>query len=912
MAARAAVVAEMADVRGRVVVGRPARAAVLRVGGMGEALAGDGGVVDPEPERLGTAARDVGQEWVVGVHDRPRRGIEVGDSRAPALGDVLELAVAVELVAEKVPETDGLRPDAAGDVGKRALVDLEEPEVGPVARREAPMPPPRRDSLPRGCARASRDLRRSPRPSRRSSSSRWSPRRAPIPAEGGAASLPTAPGSTVARIFPGIVVPPPLPASRESRPAARESAISTRSRTGASLWASFAHSNEGTLRPSLERGGCKARCRRSWGLNSNAARATSAEEGEDHMRQVSGTRGNLRGSALWGKPKGESRSSALWGKPGRGFAILALVAALAAPVAATAGQTARSVQAARALVPASLMADAEAHPDQGLLRHRAGQPWDEERHGRRRRSRAPRSRKPGKAKGLRKSFTSVNGVSAELTGAQIVDLAKRPGILAITPDSRIRLSGQFTNDQTWVDSAGVSDFFVGNTLVAAERPGDRDRRQRRRGRSHGLRRPGRQAGHNDEPASERDSATAAGTARSWRASPRAPGPGTPARRRRPDRLDRRHGRQRHGDDERRHRCGRLDPREQGHATTSASRTSRCSRRSPPASCTTRSTRRSRSSGSTASSSSRQPATTATTGSPPTVAYAPGNDPFVITVGASDTNDTGWTRTDDTAAPWSAYGYTLDGFAKPDLGAPGRSLVGPVPSLSTMPLGASRARDVLRLHVDVRNVVLGSDRLGRSGPDPGQEPELDPGQGQGRADADRAADRRRAWRSASARSTQRRLRRQNPPNPNLGLNQFVGADGTGGVAFDSASWANAATANASWNQASWNRPRGPGMLGNASWNAASWARLPGTRRAGRRPPGTLPAGQPLPGPRRAGTRRAGQPLPGQRRDGQTHRTRLIPRTSEIRSLSHKRGRLRSFSTPSLRLGVQPSLGPAAFR
>ena len=67
------------------------------------------------------------------------------------------------------------------------------------------------------------------------------------------------------------------------------------------------------------------------------------------------------------------------------------------------------------------------------------------------------------------------------------------------------------------------------------------------------------------------------------------------------------------------------------------------------------------------------------GQPTTVAYAPGNDPFVITVGASDTNGTGWTSTDDTAAPWSAFGYTLDGFAKPDLGAPGRQLVGPVPS-----------------------------------------------------------------------------------------------------------------------------------------------------------------------------------------------------------------------------------------
>ena len=71
------------------------------------------------------------------------------------------------------------------------------------------------------------------------------------------------------------------------------------------------------------------------------------------------------------------------------------------------------------------------------------------------------------------------------------------------------------------------------------------------------------------------------------------------------------------------------------------------------------------------------------GAATTVAYAPGNDPFVISVGASDTKGTGWTEGDDVAAPWSAYGYTLDGFAKPDLGAPGRQLIGPVPATSTM-------------------------------------------------------------------------------------------------------------------------------------------------------------------------------------------------------------------------------------
>ncbi len=58
-------------------------------------------------------------------------------------------------------------------------------------------------------------------------------------------------------------------------------------------------------------------------------------------------------------------------------------------------------------------------------------------------------------------------------------------------------------------------------------------------------------------------------------------------------------------------------------------------------------------------------------------FAPGNDPFVITVGADDIDGSGSTN-DDYTAPWSAYGYTLDGFAKPDLAAPGRYMVGPVP------------------------------------------------------------------------------------------------------------------------------------------------------------------------------------------------------------------------------------------
>ena len=65
-----------------------------------------------------------------------------------------------------------------------------------------------------------------------------------------------------------------------------------------------------------------------------------------------------------------------------------------------------------------------------------------------------------------------------------------------------------------------------------------------------------------------------------------------------------------------------------------------------------------------------------------VKYAPANDPFVITVGASDTNAT-QTAADDFAAPWSAWGYTFDGFQKPDIAAPGRVMDGPVPDGSQL-------------------------------------------------------------------------------------------------------------------------------------------------------------------------------------------------------------------------------------
>ena len=56
-----------------------------------------------------------------------------------------------------------------------------------------------------------------------------------------------------------------------------------------------------------------------------------------------------------------------------------------------------------------------------------------------------------------------------------------------------------------------------------------------------------------------------------------------------------------------------------------------------------------------------------------VKYAPGNDPYVVTVGATDDQGTD-DLADDAPASWSSRGTTQDGIAKPDVYAPGARIV----------------------------------------------------------------------------------------------------------------------------------------------------------------------------------------------------------------------------------------------
>jgi serine protease AprX len=65
-------------------------------------------------------------------------------------------------------------------------------------------------------------------------------------------------------------------------------------------------------------------------------------------------------------------------------------------------------------------------------------------------------------------------------------------------------------------------------------------------------------------------------------------------------------------------------------------------------------------------------------------YAPANDPYVITVGATDDRATAATS-DDTLASFSSYGVTQDGYTKPEFVAPGRHIVTTLAGSSTIAL-----------------------------------------------------------------------------------------------------------------------------------------------------------------------------------------------------------------------------------
>jgi serine protease AprX len=192
--------------------------------------------------------------------------------------------------------------------------------------------------------------------------------------------------------------------------------------------------------------------------------------------------------------------------------------------------------------------------------------------------------------------------------------------------------------------------------------------------------------------------------------------------------------------------------------------------------------------------------------------APANDPFVLTVGALDMVKT-LNYADDKRAPWSAYGPTADGFMKPDVAAPGRWIVGPIPVGSVIynrkpgrvvapgymwmsgtsfaaPMAAGAAAQIL-----ARNPGFSPDQVkGALMATARYLPAHDPGAGVGEIAIAAAA------------------KVSNPPNPNANLYQFV-ANGS----FNADAWAAHVSANSNWTASNWTSSNWT----SANWTASNW-------------------------------------------------------------------------------------------
>jgi serine protease AprX len=429
---------------------------------------------------------------------------------------------------------------------------------------------------------------------------------------------------------------------------------------------------------------------------------------------------------------------------------------------------------------------------------------------------------PGTGIGLKRRFLSIEGVSAELTGRQILTLAREQGIVAITEDTPVQVTGSFPNNQLWpyasevaqlwptlsssslkvptiavVDSgiqSGRKDF--GNRILAQVNLCSLSNNSAGDGRGHGTFVASIAAGSADRYAGSSPNAKLVSI----------------------DVID-----------------------DSGRGLTSdviaaadwiLQNRNRFTIRVANFSLT----------GSTPSSFRFDPLDKAVErlwfsgivvvtaagnygDQLPGVLFAPANDPFVITVGANDVAGTVPVG-DDFPAPWSSYGSTLDGFLKPEVSAPGRMLIGAVPDTSTLArerpdrivepgylamsgtsfsaaLVSGVAADIIAMHPNwtpnqVKGALMRTARplsLGRPF-----------AAGMGEISA-----------YAAARAT-------DPPNPHTALIQFLIPDPRGGTipVFDEATWTTVARANPAWDAATWTTATWTtATWTTAAWSAATW-------------------------------------------------------------------------------------------
>jgi serine protease AprX len=208
------------------------------------------------------------------------------------------------------------------------------------------------------------------------------------------------------------------------------------------------------------------------------------------------------------------------------------------------------------------------------------------------------------------------------------------------------------------------------------------------------------------------------------------------------------------------------------------------------------------------------------GSSTNVLYAPANDPFVITVGAVDTMGT-LSRSDDVAAPWSTWGYTPDGFAKPEISAPGRYMIGAVPPSST--LATTRPGNVVSPgYMQLSGTSFAAPVVAGAAAQlyalrPGLSPDQVKGLLMQGADATTAAT--PGSLGAGELDVGKSATLDTTANPNAGLLPCVTTNWAVNdtAYFDGSCWESMVASNTSWDATAWDAK----FWGSASWNEKFW-------------------------------------------------------------------------------------------
>ena len=205
-----------------------------------------------------------------------------------------------------------------------------------------------------------------------------------------------------------------------------------------------------------------------------------------------------------------------------------------------------------------------------------------------------------------------------------------------------------------------------------------------------------------------------------------------------------------------------------------------------------------------------------TGAGPVTLYPPANDPFVITVGATEDKGTG-DLVDDNLAVFSAYGTTEDSFTKPDLVAPGRNVVAPLSEKASTAYIAHPFHRVddnyFRMSGTSMSAPVVSGAVALLLQD---EPDLNPDQVKYRL----MATANQSWAGYNATTAgggyldvDAAVNGTTTETANTGIlpSQML-STGSESISWDSAGWNSAGWNTAGWNTAGWN---------TAGWNTAGW-------------------------------------------------------------------------------------------